>query len=188
MKDKNEYNLFVDVEMPLMRVLAEMEYEGVLVDKNMLEEYSVSLNEKVSELTKEIHQMADSEFNINSTKQLVEVLFDKLKLPVVKKTKRGYSTDSDVLEKLFDEHPIIEKILEYRTLSKLKATYVDGMIPLINSETKRIHAKFNQTVTATGRISCTEPNLQNIPIRTELGRELRKIFVAKEGSVLLDAD
>ena len=132
--------------------------------------------------------MADSEFNINSPKQLGEVLFDKLKLPVVKKTKSGYSTDSDVLEKLYDEHPIIEKILEYRTLSKLKATYVDGMIPLINPETKRIHAKFNQTVTATGRISCTEPNLQNIPIRTELGRELRKIFVAKEGSVLLDAD
>ena len=188
LKEKNEYHLFIDVEMPLMRVLAEMEYEGVLVDKNMLEEYSVSLNEKVSELTKEIHQMADSEFNINSTKQLGEILFDKLKLPVVKKTKSGYSTDSDVLEKLYDEHPIIEKILEYRTLSKLKATYVDGMIPLINPETKRIHAKFNQTVTATGRISCTEPNLQNIPIRTELGRELRKIFVAKEGSVLLDAD
>ena len=188
LKEKNEYHLFIDVEMPLMRVLAEMEYEGVLVDKNMLEEYSVSLNAKVSELTKEIHVMADSEFNINSTKQLGEILFDKLKLPVVKKTKSGYSTDSDVLEKLYDEHPIIEKILEYRTLSKLKATYVDGMIPLINSETKRIHAKFNQTVTATGRISCTEPNLQNIPIRTELGRELRKIFVAKEGSVLLDAD
>lgn len=188
LKDSNEYDLFINVEMPLMRVLAEMEYEGVLVDKNMLDEYSVSLNEKVSVLTDEIYQIANSNFNINSPKQLGEVLFEKLGLPVIKKTKSGYSTDSDVLEKLLDEHPIVEKILEYRTLSKLKATYVDGMISLINPTTKRIHAKFNQTVTSTGRISCTEPNLQNIPIRTELGRELRKIFVAKEGFVLLDAD
>ncbi len=188
LKDNNEYDLFVDVEMPLMRVLAEMEYEGVLVDKNMLDEYSVSLSQKVSTLTNEIYKIADMEFNINSPKQLGEVLFEKLNLPVVKKTKSGYSTDSDVLEKLFDEHPIVEKILEYRTLSKLKATYVDGMISLINPTTKRIHAKFNQTVASTGRISCTEPNLQNIPIRTELGRELRKIFVAKDGFILLDAD
>ena len=117
-----------------------------------------------------------------------EVLFEKLNLTVIKKTKTGYSTDGDVLEKLREEHPVIDKILEYRTLSKLKATYVDGMIPLINDDTKRIHAKFNQTVTATGRISCTEPNLQNIPIRTEIGRELRKIFVAKEGFTFIDAD
>lgn len=188
LKEKEEYKLFNEVEMPLMRVLAEMEYEGVLVDKQMLDEYSVALNGKVSELTKDIYELAETEFNINSTKQLGDVLFEKLQLPVIKKTKSGYSTDSEVLEKLLDDHPIVEKILEYRTMSKLRATYVDGMIPLINPETKRIHAKFNQTVTATGRISCTEPNLQNIPIRTELGRELRKIFIAKDGYTLLDAD
>lgn len=188
LREKNEYDLFHDVEMPLMRVLAEMEYTGVLVDEEMLKSYSVSLNKKVDELTKEIWSLAEVEFNINSTKQLGEILFEKLKLPVIKKTKSGYSTDSEVLEKLIMEHPIIEKVLEYRLMSKLKATYVDGMIGLINPKTKRIHAKFNQTVTATGRISCTEPNLQNIPIRTELGRELRKVFIAKEGCVLLDAD
>ena len=188
LKEKEEYKLFNEVEMPLMRVLAEMEYEGVLADKQMLDYYSVSLNSKVSELTKDIYELAGVEFNINSPKQLGEVLFEKLQLPVIKKTKSGYSTDSEVLEKLLDDHPIVEKILEYRTMSKLRATYVDGMIPLINPETKRIHAKFNQTVTATGRISCTEPNLQNIPIRTELGRELRKVFIAKDGYVLLDAD
>ncbi len=188
LKEKEEYKLFNEVEMPLMRVLAEMEYEGVLVDKQMLDDYSVSLNSKVSELTKDIYELAGVEFNINSPKQLGEVLFEKLQLPVIKKTKSGYSTDSEVLEKLLDDHPIVEKILEYRTMSKLRATYVDGMIPLINPETKRIHAKFNQTVTATGRISCTEPNLQNIPIRTELGRELRKVFIAKDGYLLLDAD
>ena len=109
-------------------------------------------------------------------------------MPIIKKTKTGYSTDGDVLEKLRDEHPVIDKILEYRTLNKLKATYVDGMLPLINEKTHRIHAKFNQTVTATGRISCTDPNLQNIPIRTEIGRELRKIFVAEDGFILIDAD
>ena len=188
LKNKNEYKLFTDIEMPLMQVLANMEYEGVLVDKNMLSEYSVSLNQKVENLSKEIWELAGIEFNINSPKQLGEVLFEKLNLPVIKKTKSGYSTDSDVLEKLSEEHPVVEKVLEYRTLAKLKATYVDGMLALINPKTQRIHAKFNQTVTATGRISCTDPNLQNIPIRTELGRELRKIFVAKEGYVLLDAD
>ena len=171
-----------------MKVLAEMEYQGVLVDKNMLEEYSVDLAEKVDTLIKEIWNFAGREFNVNSPKQLGEVLFEELNLPVIKKTKSGYSTDVDVLEKLKLEHPIIEKILEYRTLSKLKATYVDGMLPLINEKTGRIHAKFNQTVTATGRISCTEPNLQNIPIRTELGKGLRKIFVAPEGYTFIDAD
>ena len=174
--------------MPLMTVLADMEYTGVLVDEEMLKEYSISLNKKVENLTNEIWKLAETEFNVNSPKQLGEVLFEKLNLPVVKKTKSGYSTDSEVLEKLIEEHPIVEKILEYRTISKLRATYVDGMIPLINPKTKRIHAKFNQTVTATGRISCTDPNLQNIPIRTELGRELRKIFIAKDDAVLLDAD
>ena len=188
LRQREEYSLFNDIEMPLMRVLAEMEYTGVLVDSDMLKEYSIVLNKKVDELTKEIWNLAQIEFNINSPKQLGEVLFEKMNLPVIKKTKSGYSTDSEVLEKLAPEHPIIDKILEYRIMSKLKATYVDGMIGLINPDTRRIHAKFNQTVTATGRISCTEPNLQNIPIRTELGRELRKVFIAREGYVLLDAD
>ena len=188
LREKEQYKLFNEIEMPLVKVLANMEYTGVLVDKDMLEEYSVVLGTKVEELVKDIWELAGEEFNINSTKQLGTVLFEKLNLPVIKKTKSGYSTDVDVLEKLKHEHAIIEKILEYRTLSKLKATYVDGMLPLINGETNRIHANFKQTVTATGRISCTEPNLQNIPIRTELGRELRKIFVAPEGYSFIDAD
>lgn len=188
LKEKEQLKLFSEVEMPLVKVLAEMECVGVYVDKEMLKQYSIILNQKVNELTKEIYETAGIEFNINSPKQLGEVLFEKLNLPVIKKTKTGYSTDGDVLEKLKEEHPVIDKILEYRTLSKLKATYVDGMLPLINEKTQRIHAKFNQTVTATGRISCTDPNLQNIPIRTEIGRELRKIFVAKEGCTLIDAD
>lgn len=188
LKEKEQYKLFNEIEMPLVRVLAEMEYKGVLVDKKMLEEYSLSLGKKVDALVKEICDLAGEDFNVNSTKQLGVILFEKLGLPVIKKTKSGYSTDVDALEKLKNEHPIIEKILEYRTLSKLKATYVDGMLPLINGETKRIHANFKQTVTATGRISCTDPNLQNIPIRTEVGRELRKIFIAPEGCSFIDAD
>jgi len=188
LKQKDEYKLFTEIEMPLMKVLAEMEYTGVLVDKQMLEEYSKDLNKSVELLTDEIMELAGEEFNINSLKQLGKILFEKLNLTVIKETKNGYSTDADVLERLRDEHPIIEKILEYRTLSKLKATYVDGLLPLINSKTGRIHAKFNQTVTATGRISCTDPNLQNIPIRTEIGRQLRKIFIAPEGYKFIDAD
>ena len=187
LKEKNQFNLFEDIEMPLMKVLAEMEFSGVLVDRDMIEEFSKKLSSSVNNLTHEIWNMAETEFNINSPKQLGEILFEKLQLPVIKKTKSGYSTDADVLEKLKLEHPIVDKILEYRTLNKLKATYIDGIIPLIK-EDGRVHAKFNQTVTATGRISCTEPNLQNIPIRTELGKELRKMFVAKEGFTFLDAD
>lgn len=187
LREKRQYHLFKDIEMPLMKVLAEMEFQGVLIDRSILDEYSKKLSASVEGLINEIYELAEMEFNINSPKQLGEVLFERLKLPVIKKTKSGYSTDADVLEKLKEEHPIIEKILEYRTLSKLKATYVEGILPLINSDGK-VHAKFNQTVTATGRISCTEPNLQNIPIRTELGKELRKMFVAKEGYTFLDAD
>ena len=187
LKEKNQFNLFEDIEMPLMRVLAEMEFSGVLVDREIIDEFSKKLSSSVDNLTHKIWNMAETEFNINSPKQLGEILFEKLQLPVIKKTKSGYSTDADVLEKLRLEHPIIDKILEYRTLNKLKATYIDGIIPLIK-EDGRVHAKFNQTVTATGRISCTEPNLQNIPIRTELGKELRKMFVAKEGFTFLDAD
>ena len=188
LKQREEYKLFSEIEMPLLKVLAEMEYTGILVDKNMLQEYSKDLNKSVEALSDEIMDLADEEFNINSPKQLGKILFEKLNLTVIKETKNGYSTDADVLEKIRDEHPIVDKILEYRTLSKLKATYVDGLLPLINIDTNRIHAKFNQTVTATGRISCTDPNLQNIPIRTEIGRQLRKIFVAPEGSKFIDAD
>ena len=187
LKEKNQFHLFENIEMPLMRVLAEMEFSGVLVDREIIDEFSKKLSSSVDNLTHEIWNMAETEFNINSPKQLGEILFEKLQLPVIKKTKSGYSTDADVLEKLRLEHPIIDKILEYRTLNKLKATYIDGIIPLIK-EDGRVHAKFNQTVTATGRISCTEPNLQNIPIRTEIGKELRKMFVAKEGFTFLDAD
>lgn len=187
LKEKNQIELFETIEMPLLKVLAEMEFEGVLVDRSILDEYSQKLSTSVDNLIHEIWELAGTEFNINSPKQLGEVLFEKLNLSVIKKTKSGYSTDADVLEKLKEEHPIIDKILEYRTLNKLKATYVDGILPLINSDGK-VHAKFNQTVTATGRISCTEPNLQNIPIRTELGKELRKMFVARDGYIFLDAD
>ncbi len=188
LNEKEQYALFHDIEMPLVKVLAEMEYTGVLVDKKMLEEYAIELTKKVDAITKDIWQMAGEEFNLNSPRQLGNVLFEKMQLPVIKKTKNGYSTDADVLEKLKDEHPIIDKILEYRMLSKLKVTYTDGLLPLIEPETSRIHAKFKQTVTATGRLSCTDPNLQNIPIRTEVGKKLRKIFVAPKGYVLLDAD
>ena len=188
LKQREEYKLFAEIEMPLLKVLAEMEYTGVLVDKEMLQTYSKELNKNVEELNDEIMELAGEEFNVNSPKQLGKVLFEKLNLTVIKETKNGYSTDADVLERLKEEHPIVEKILEYRTLNKLKATYVDGLLPLINQETKRIHAKFNQTVTATGRISCTDPNLQNIPIRTELGKQLRKVFVAPKGSKFIDAD
>ena len=188
LKQREEYKLFAEIEMPLLKVLAEMEYTGVLVDKEMLQVYSKELNKNVEELNDEIMELAGEEFNVNSPKQLGKILFEKLNLTVIKETKNGYSTDADVLERLKEEHPIVEKILEYRTLNKLKATYVDGLLPLINQETKRIHAKFNQTVTATGRISCTDPNLQNIPIRTDLGKQLRKVFVAPEGSKFIDAD
>ncbi len=132
--------------------------------------------------------MAGGEFNINSPKQLGEILFDKLSLPVIKKTKTGYSTDAEVLDKLKDQHPIINKILRYRQIVKLKSTYIDGLLNLINKDTKRIHSSFNQTVTSTGRISSTEPNLQNIPIKTDDGRKIRKAFVAKEDYFLVDAD
>ena len=166
-----------------------MEYEGVYVDKQELIEFGKKLQEKIEELTKEIYKLAGQEFNINSTKQLGEVLFEKLGLPVYKKTKTGYSTDVDILEKLRPEHPVIEKILEYRQITKMNSTYVEGVIPFINPRTQRIHSHFHQTVTATGRISSSDPNLQNIPTRMELGKQLRKVFkVQNENQVLVDAD
>ena len=184
----NELVLFNTIEMPLVEVLAEMQYKGMYVDKQELENFGIELKEKIDELKKEIYELSGEEFNINSPKQLGELLFDKLKLPVYKKTKSGYSTDVDVLERLKPEHPIIEKILEYRTLAKLNSTYIEGLKPYINSKTGRIHSYFHQTITATGRISSTEPNLQNIPTRIELGKRLRKVFKPADGYVFIDAD
>ena len=187
-KNDGQEKLLYDVELPLVRVLATMETEGVLVDRESLFEFNEELKKSIDALESEIYALADEEFNINSPKQLGVILFEKLGLKAVKKTKTGYSTNAEVLEKLLGEHEIIEKILNYRQLSKLKSTYGDGLLAVIDEKTGRIYSKFNQTVTVTGRISSTEPNLQNIPVRTELGRELRKMFIAKEGCVLVDAD
>ncbi|MGF7056527.1 DNA polymerase I [Brassicibacter mesophilus] len=182
-------DLFYNVEMPLVGVLADMEYTGFSVDTDKLKELGEDFDTKIEILTKAIYHEADQEFNINSPKQLGEILFDKLGLPVIKKTKTGYSTNAEVLEKLYDKHPIIEKILEYRQITKLKSTYVDGLIALIDKNTNKVHSSFNQTITTTGRISSTEPNLQNIPIKTEEGRQIRKVFVPRsEEYILVDAD
>lgn len=161
-------DLFNTIEMPLVEVLADMQYTGIYVDKEELKLYGKELQGQIQKLTKEIYELCGQEFNINSPKQLGEILFEKLQLPVKKKNKSGYSTDVDVLEKLKKEHPVIEKILEYRQISKLNSTFVESMLPYINKHTNRIHSHFHQTVTATGRISSTEPNLQNIPTRMEL--------------------
>lgn len=189
LKETEQLDLFNNIEMPLTEVLAEMQINGIYVDKNELENFGNDLKQRINELTKEIHELSGGiEFNISSPKQLGEVLFEKLQLPVQKKTKSGYSTDVEVLEKLKSHHPVIEKILEYRQLMKLNSTYVEGMIPCINPVTSKIHSTFHQTVTATGRISSTEPNLQNIPTRMELGKQLRKIFKATGSNIFVDAD
>lgn len=177
-----------NIEMPLVEVLASMELEGFLVDRDKLAEYGRMLGARIEELEGEIYTLAGEEFNIGSPKQLGTILFDKLGLKAVKKTKTGYSTNAEVLEKLLGKHDIIEKIIEYRQITKLKSTYADGLSALIDPVDGRIHSTFKQTVTMTGRISSTEPNLQNIPVRLELGRELRKMFVARDGYVLIDAD
>ena len=178
-----------DIELPLVEVLAAMEKEGFRADPKFLEEFGQKLQGEIEELTASIHEMAGEEFNINSPTQLGPILFEKLGLPSGKKTKRGYSTSADILEKIRDKNPIVPAILEYRQLTKLKSTYIDGLIPLINAEDGKIHAHFMQTVAATGRISCIEPNLQNIPIRTELGRLLRKAFVPDDAEhTLVGAD
>ena len=188
MQETDTLNLFNEIEMPLVEVLADMQYQGMYVDKEELTIYGNELKNKITILTNEIYELSGEEFNINSTKQLGEVLFEKMKLPVIKKTKTGYSTDSDALEKLKNTHPVIEKILEYRQLVKLNSTYVEGMIPYINPKTGRIHSSFHQTVTATGRISSSEPNLQNIPTRFELGKKLRKVFEPQNDCIYVDAD
>lgn len=170
-------DIFYRVELPLVKVMASMEKNGFKVDKNALEDFGKDLSGQIDRLTSQIYEMAGETFNINSPFQLGDILFEKLGLPAGKKTKRGYSTSADILEKIRDKHPIVPAILEYRTLAKLKSTYIDGLIPLICPNDGKVHAHFNQTVTTTGRISCTEPNLQNIPVRQEMGRKLRKAFI-----------
>lgn len=179
--------LFEEIEMPLVYVLYDMEYRGIRVNKEALKQYGDQLAERIVELEKQIYASVGEEFNINSPKQLGVILFEKLRLPFAKKTKTGYSTNAEILEKLRCEHESVGMILEYRQLTKLKSTYADGLAAYIQSD-ERIHGKFNQTITATGRISSTEPNLQNIPIRMELGRKIRKVFIPEDGYVFLDAD
>ena len=188
LKEIESLELFEKIEMPTSEVLADMQYQGVYVDEKELFKFGEMLKKHIEELRIDIYQLVGTEFNINSTKQLGEILFEKLKLTPTKKTKSGYSTDVDALEKIKEEHPVIEKILEYRQLMKLNSTYVEGMIPYINPRTGRIHTFFHQTVTATGRISSTDPNLQNIPTRTEIGRKLRKVFKAECEKIFIDAD
>ena len=188
-KKNEQEDLYYKIELPLVEVLADMQIPGRYVDKSELEKFGNMLKSRIEVLTSEIYDYAGEEFNINSPKQLGNILFEKLSLPHGKKTKSGYSTNIDVLNKLMGEHPIIEDIMEYRTLTKLNSTYVDSLISIINPVTGRIHSSFNQTVTATGRISSTEPNLQNIPVRTDIGREIRKMFTAEgDNRVLVDAD
>ena len=187
LKEDGLWNLFEEIEMPLVFTLYDMEKNGVKVEAEALKLYGDQLGDKIVELEKEIYEDANETFNINSPKQLGVVLFENMKIPGGRKTKTGYSTAADVLEKMAPEYPIVAKILEYRQLTKLKSTYADGLAGYIQ-EDGRIHGKFNQTVTATGRISSTEPNLQNIPVRVELGRMIRKVFVPEEGYVFVDAD
>lgn len=188
LKETEMDGLFYHVEMPLVEVLGSMEYIGMKVDKDQLNELKDKFTTIINELENEIFELAGEPFNINSPKQLGVVLFEKLGLPVIKKTKTGYSTNAEVLEKLRDKHEIIDKITEYRQIVKLNSTYVEGLLKIINPKTGRIHSSFNQTITTTGRISSTEPNMQNIPVKTEMGRDIRKVFVADDNCKLVDAD
>lgn len=188
LEENGEMELFQTIEIPTISVLSQMQWNGMYVDEKELSAFGKQLQDLLEAKTKIIYEMAGEEFNINSTKQLGEILFEKMKLPVYKKTKSGYSTDVDVLEKLKKEDPIIEEILDYRQYMKLNSTYVEGLKQYINPKTKRIHSFFHQTITATGRISSTEPNLQNIPTRFELGKSIRKVFQPEEGKIYLDAD
>ncbi|MDP3387148.1 MAG: DNA polymerase I [Eubacteriales bacterium] len=181
-------NLYKEVELPLVKIMASMEILGFKINTDELKRIGEKLSEKISVLELIIQEMAGIEFNINSPKQLGQVLFEELNLPVMKKTKTGYSTDVEVLEKLKNQHPIIQKIIEYRQLTKLNSTYVEGLLNVVDKETGRVHSSFKQTIASTGRISSTDPNLQNIPVKTDEGRELRKIFVHEEDYILIDAD
>jgi DNA polymerase-1 len=181
--------LFYEIEMPLAAVLSTMEINGIKVDRDYLKVITTEIGQRIDELLVKIYDLAGEEFNVNSTKQLGYILFEKLNLPIIKKTKTGYSTDAEVLEKLAGQHPLIDQLLEYRLLAKLKSTYLDAMKALIYSGSGRIHTSFNQAVTATGRLSSSDPNLQNIPIRTEVGRRIRELFVPGEGyDYLVSAD
>ncbi len=181
-------DLFTDIEMPLVEVLSSMEYEGFMVDQKELDEINQAVTEKLVEIERDIFAFVDTPFNLNSPKQLGEVLFEKLGLPHGKKTKTGYSTNVDVLEKLMSAHPMVPLVLEYRTYAKLKSTYLDGLKAVINPITQKIHSSLNQTVAVTGRLSSTEPNLQNIPVRIPLGRRIRKVFIPTGDNTLVDAD
>lgn len=187
LKEANQTDLLNNIELPLARVLAKMETAGFAVDKKGIEDFGNRLGSRIDELIAQIYSEAGREFNVNSPKQLGTVLFEEMQIPCKKKTKSGYSTKAEVLEELAPEYPIVKLILEYRSLAKLKSTYCDGLLKVIQSD-GRIHTSFNQVETRTGRISSLEPNLQNIPIRTELGREMRRFFVAESGSTLIDAD
>uniref|UniRef100_UPI00272E0ECE DNA polymerase I n=1 Tax=Geoalkalibacter sp. TaxID=3041440 RepID=UPI00272E0ECE len=188
LKETEQEKLFHEVEMPLVGILADMEWQGVRVDPQVLGALSKEMEEKLAALEKDIHELAGCSFNIGSPKQIGEVLFEKLKLPRGRKTKTGWSTDVEVLQNLAEEHPIAARILDHRSLAKLKGTYTDALPKLIHPDTGRIHTSFNQTVTATGRLSSSDPNLQNIPIRSEEGRRIREAFIPAEGGVLLAAD
>ena len=188
MQEEGSAHLFDDIEMPLVKVLGEMQYNGITVNKAELEDFGKELKQRLNNVMKEIYDLAGEEFNINSTQQLGKILFEKLKLTEPKKNKKGYATDVETLEGIKEEHPIVEKVLEYRSLVKLTSTYVDGIIPYINPKDNKIHAVFNQTITATGRISCTDPNLQNLPSHEGEGKNVKKAFKAGEGNIFIDAD
>ena len=188
MREDGSIKLFEEIEMPLVRVLGDMQFNGMKAQKQEIENFGKELKERLEKVKKEIYEYAGEEFNINSTQQLGKILFEKLKLTEPKKNKKGYATDVETLEGIKHEHPIVEKVLEYRSLIKLSSTYVDGLIVFINPKDSRIHAVFNQTITATGRISCTDPNLQNLPSHEGEGKNIKKSFKAKEGYVYIDAD
>ena len=188
LKEANMLNVLEDIELPLLDILAEMTYLGIRVDTKKIEDFGKVLEKELEVLTNEIYMLSGEEFNINSPKQLGVILFEKLKLTPFKKTKTGYSTDIKMLEKLKGKHDVIEKIIEYRGKSKLLTTYINGFLPYVNKEDGRVHGRFHQTVTRTGRISASDPNLQNIPIRTEEGKILRESFIPKEGYVFVDSD
>ncbi|HBY57940.1 MAG TPA: DNA polymerase I [Candidatus Atribacteria bacterium] len=188
LKEKELISLFKEIEMPLVKILAEMEINGIKVDVDFLKKMSAQVDSRLIELEENIYNLSETKFNINSPKQLSKILFEKLKLPVIKKTKTGYSTNSFVLSTLAPQHKIVSFILEYRELCKLKNTYIEKLPLLVNDHTKRIHTSFHQTITSTGRLSSSEPNLQNIPIRTEIGRKIRRAFIPEEDFILLSAD
>lgn len=187
LEENEQIELFRELELPLATILAKMEYRGIQVDVDRLKQMGKELTERIQTIEEDIYRLAGEKFNINSPKQLAVILFEKLGLPVIKKTKTGYSTAADVLEKLVDAHPIIEQLLLYRQLNKLQSTYVEGLLKVIHPETKKIHTRFNQALTQTGRLSSTDPNLQNIPIRLEEGRKIRQVFIPSEKDWLIFA-